>query len=156
MEENVSTRLKLADIYREISPQNPHSLALGELMAHLFGFLSKYPTDEMFRLYIGNVMRQAFEWDEWCTKIPVISFPSDWKVQITPPYAGAMIRFRVQVNETDGISVYLDCHDSLGWVGKPYWEAYPIQEDRERFDMEDVDGLTACIQQELERRKRED
>lgn len=76
--------------------------------------------------------------------IPAINFPSDWDVKIIPPLGGALIRFLV-VNEGIHVSVYLDADDSLGFVGSPYWEVYPVDSDVERFDINDVSGLLSSI-----------
>ena len=59
-------------------------------------------------------------WRKWRDKIPTLQFPDGWKVRIIPPFVGATVRF-----VAEGISVYLDCHDSLGCVGEPYWEIHP-------------------------------
>jgi len=90
------------------------------------------------------------EYHKWITKIPYINFPSNWQVQITPPFAGAVVRFRVK-NDYREISVYLDCYDILGYYGKPYWEIYPASDqDIFRCDMEDVDTLLKEIKLSLE------
>ena len=75
--------------------------------------------------------------------IPSINFPSHWQVQIIPPFRGATVRFMVN----DIVSVYLDRFDNLGFMGEPYWEIYPgINEDPERFLMNDVEGLLEAIE----------
>jgi hypothetical protein len=84
---------------------------------------------------------------EWVDKVPFIEFPEGWAISVIPPFAGAMCRFRARVNDKE-YSVYLDCHDLLGGVGSPYWEAYPIQNDVARFDINDVNGLIKCISEE--------
>lgn len=77
----------------------------------------------------------------------LIEFPEGWKIKIIPPFAGAMGRFRVYNNdESKSVSVYLDCYDSLGSVGEPYWEIYPtIEDDCARFLMGDEDLLVKEI-----------
>lgn len=90
------------------------------------------------------------DWRRWVKEVPVITFKSGWEVRIIPPFAGAMARFLVSCPGTDEeISVYLDCHDALGYMGYPYWEAYPIDGDTARFDMADTVGLVECIDKEL-------
>jgi len=63
-------------------------------------------------------------WIKHFPLLPIMSFPSNWKVQIIPPYGGALIRFKLYPNIATIISVYLDVDDSLGSVGAPYWEIY--------------------------------
>ncbi len=89
--------------------------------------------------------------------IPYICFPSNWEVKIIYPFAAAFVRFLVRLKDVDmdGVSVYLDVDDSLGYMGEPYWETYPIDGETERFVMNDVKGLLECIEKEFERRKNE-
>jgi len=88
-------------------------------------------------------------WMKWSKEIPYMSFPNNWKVQIIPPFGGAMIRFRVKHGEGD-ISVYLDVADRLGYFGSPYWEIYPYGGDIYRVPMNDVDELLMRIQMILD------
>jgi len=83
------------------------------------------------------------KYKEWSHKIPSLKFPSDWKITIIPPFGGAMVRFMVTRDEypDQSVSVYLDCDDSLGCVGQPYWEIYPFKEDTYRFLMNETDDL---------------
>jgi hypothetical protein len=81
---------------------------------------------------------------KWVKEIPYIQFPSDWKVKITPPFAGAVVRFRVQKNDAK-VSVYLDCYDRLGCYGSPYWEVCPHDGDVFRCDMSDTESLLNAI-----------
>jgi len=69
----------------------------------------------------------------------LIEFPAECKVKIIPPFGGAMGRFRVySPDESSSVSVYMDCHDNLGYVGQPYWEIYPNKnDDCSRFLMGD-------------------
>jgi hypothetical protein len=84
------------------------------------------------------------EHDKWMREIPYIRFPSDWEVQVSPPFSGAVVRFRVKKGKSD-ISVYLDCYDNLGFMGRPYWEIYPYNDDTFRCAMNDTDGLIQAI-----------
>lgn len=93
------------------------------------------------------------EWSKWRKEIPYIDFPSDWKVKVIPPFAGAIVRFMVKDANDEWISVYLDCYDVLGCFGRPYWEAYPINDDTYRVPIEDVDALIECMQQEFKDRE---
>ena len=75
------------------------------------------------------------EWRRWCEEIPELQFPSSWNVKIIPPFGGAMVRFIIN----EKISVYLDCYDSLGFMGEPYWEIYPYCDDTWRCPMNNTD-----------------
>lgn len=97
------------------------------------------------------------KWREKMATIPFIRFPSTWLVQMTPPFGGAMVRFRVADGGEKEISVYLDMDDRLGCMGEPYWEIYPSGDgDTERFYMNDTQGLIAGIHRALKGEKTED
>ena len=88
---------------------------------------------------------------EWRDKIPTLNFPSEWNVQIIPPFGGAIVRFVVKSNDKE-ISVYLDGYDILGYRGQPYWEAYPIEENSnhyQRFLINETKELIECIKKEI-------
>ena len=85
------------------------------------------------------------EWRRWCEEIPELQFPSTWNVRIIPPFGGAIVRFIIN----DKISVYLDCYDALGIMGKPYWEIYPHCDDTWRCPMNNTDDLIAHIDEAL-------
>lgn len=87
---------------------------------------------------------QQMEHRKWAKEIPCIQFPADWKVQITPPFGGAVVRFRVQKDDME-VSIFLDCYDRLGCYGSPYWEVYPHEEDVFRCDMSDTESLLNAI-----------
>lgn len=91
---------------------------------------------------------QQMEHRKWAKEIPYIQFPADWKVQITPPFAGAVVRFRVQKDDME-VSIYLDCYDRLGFYGSPYWEVYPHEGDVFRCDMSDTESLLNAITHSL-------
>lgn len=98
-------------------------------------------------------LERDFEWQKWSTKIPAIQFPSHWYVKVIPPFAAAMIRFRVSLDGSSrDVSVYLDCYGTLGGMpDKPYWEIYPAAGgDTERFSLLDVKGLLEAIGKALE------
>jgi hypothetical protein len=94
---------------------------------------------------------EMMEHRKWMKEIPYIQFPADWKVQITPPFAGAVVRFRVQKNDAE-VSIYLDCYDRLGCYGSPYWEVYPHEGDVFRCDMSDTESLLNAITHSLSER----
>jgi acetone carboxylase gamma subunit len=92
---------------------------------------------------------RAMEHDKWVKTIPVLQFKTEWSVKVIPPTAGAVVRFLVKANDKQ-ISVYLDCYDHLGFVGQPYWEAYPIGGDARRFYIGQTEELMQAITEELE------
>lgn len=97
-----------------------------------------------------NIERYKIEaeekWRESMEVIPHINFPSEWAIQIIPPFAGAIVRFRVKIPNVPGdVSIYLDFYDRLGSMGYPYWEVYPYQGDIGRCQMADVDELLRMI-----------
>jgi len=98
---------------------------------------------------VGNDIQDKYGKDEyyreWAKKIPAIQFPPSWQVQLLGPFGGAMVRFYVN----NKISVYLDCNESLGYFGQPYWEIYPYDGDTLRIPMDDIEGLIKGIKQAL-------
>lgn len=99
-------------------------------------------------------VEKKFEYDKWMKEIPYIKFPSDWEIKIVPPFAGAIVRFRVKKGNAD-ISVYLDCYDMLGAVSRPYWEIYPYSHDSDTFrcNIHDIDALLEAIELAVETNK---
>ena len=99
---------------------------------------------------------QIKEYKKWAGKIPSLKFPIDWNITIIPPFAGAMVRFRVSKDNCPGkeVSVYLDCDDSLGSVGQPYWEIYPFKEDVGRFFLDETEELLDAIDLAFGNRRR--
>lgn len=96
------------------------------------------------------------EVNKWSEKIPFIQFPSSWFVKPIYPFAGAMTRFLVSEDEVKDVSVYLDCHNNLGYADGPYWEVYPVDDGTARCKMEDVESLLKFIQQGLEQMRGKD
>jgi len=90
------------------------------------------------------------EYEKWAKKIPYLTFPSNCEVQIIPPSLGAIVRFMVKRKDTGkSVSVYLDCYDRLGCVGKPYWEIYPYRDDVYRVFLGDEVELMEIIRYAL-------
>lgn len=89
------------------------------------------------------------EWRKWVEKIPHLQFKEDWNIKIIPPFGGAIARFLVEKGG-NRISVYLDCFDNLGAVGKPYWEIYSYEGDPCRVLMNDTDELMKIIAEVLD------
>lgn len=94
------------------------------------------------------------EYRKWLKEIPHLSFKKNWLVKVAPPYAGAVARFVVvhKKNPEEWVSVYLDCYDELASMGFPYWEAYPINGDVARFQLnKDEDEMLAQIDNQLKK-----
>ena len=94
-------------------------------------------------------VERIMEYNKWCGEIPHIKFPTDWEVQIIPPFAGAVARFKIRKGDAN-VSIYLDCYDRLGCYGQPYWEVYPHHDDVFRCDMADTDSLLKAIAESIE------
>jgi hypothetical protein len=93
-------------------------------------------------------VERIMEYRKWCGKIPHITFPNDWKVQVIPPFRGAVVRFKIKKGDAN-VSIYLDCYDRLGCYGQPYWEVYPHENDVFRCDMEDTETLLKAIAESI-------
>ena len=84
---------------------------------------------------------------------PYIQFPSEWKIKLVPPYAGATFRFYVELPSGTIKSVYFDKDGNLG-ADTNYWEVYQIHPDHnqyeERCDKNDIKELLEIIGREEE------
>lgn len=93
-------------------------------------------------------------WRDYVKSAPYINFPSEWDIQIIPPFAGAIMRFRVRYKSHE-ISVYADYHQSLGYysneegIETPYWEIYPYFDDTYRCNINDTKLLIEKIKESL-------
>lgn len=108
--------------------------------------------DRFDKTILSGLIAQAFEWHKWREEIPFLEFPSHWQVKVVPPFAGAVARFLVRtkkMKEEDRISVYLDCYDTLGFYGSPYWEVYPVNGDTKRLSMNDTESLLTSISEAI-------
>lgn len=96
-------------------------------------------------------VEDAQKWREEVLSLPFISFPAGWQVQIIPPFADAVVRFRVKLPSGADKSIYLDKRNSLGyWQGEGYWEVYPYRGDVGRCDIRDIPELLRMIGDEQE------
>jgi len=101
------------------------------------------------------ILSKKMEWNKWLDKIPTIQFPVEWRIQLIPPFHGAIVRFRAfSADGEQSVSVYLDCYERLGsFGGKPYWEIYPYDEDVYRIDMNDTEQLIDRIRESFRQQK---
>jgi hypothetical protein len=98
----------------------------------------------MNRLRLENDQK----WREEIAIIPFIQFPSDWSIQVIPPFGDAVVRFRVRLPSGKEKSIYLDKRNSLGYwddPDQPYWEVYPHRGDVGRCSMNEIDLLLEMI-----------
>lgn len=106
------------------------------------------------RWRISSDASKAFEWPKWIKEIPFIKFPASWEVKVIPPKACAVVRFLVRKNNSEIISIYLDCYEELGYFGEPHWEIYPDKDgNNSRFAMNDIGGLLKAIAASLRKLK---
>jgi hypothetical protein len=88
------------------------------------------------------------KWREEISTLPFIQFPSDWSIQVIPPFGDAVVRFRVRLPSGKEKSIYLDKRNSLGYWDEPdqaYWEVYPYQGDVGRCGINEIDVLLEMI-----------
>lgn len=91
---------------------------------------------------------EIMQYDKWVKEIPFIKFDDDWEVKVVPPYRATVARFYIK-KRSALVSVYLDCYESLGGFGEPYWEVYPHGEDAYRCKMNDTQKLLQAIRESL-------
>ena len=106
----------------------------------------------MERWKLTHSYDDAMEPGKWRKEIPFIEFPAGWKVQISPPSGGAVVRFRVKKDKAE-MSVYLDCYDSIGRYGSPYWEIYPYNDEAStyRCGIKETEKLLGVIEESIQR-----
>jgi len=104
---------------------------------------------------------EYFKWMEEIPEIPMEKL-SKYKIQIIPPFFGAIVRYRFinPVNENN-CSVLLDGYGFFGftWLNKdlghePYWEVYSGHGDNLRILLKDtkrlIDTIIRCMEKEEE------
>jgi hypothetical protein len=92
------------------------------------------------------------KWRDLMWTMPFISFKDDWEVAVTPPFSGAIARFRVRKRGSksqNAVSVYFDVYDRIGIENQPYWEVHPVNGDCGRCYRDDVEKLLKMIEQGL-------
>lgn len=105
-------------------------------------------------------IEQEEEWHEWSHDLPFLSFPSEWQIQIIPPFGGAMIRFKIRRDDSPEdrcVSVYFDAYSRLGSMPYPYWEVYPLPsehmpsgDDVRRHAKDETNDLLSTIDEALD------
>lgn len=110
--------------------------------------------EESFNPIFDNKERRHVEkkeqWRALCKKMPFLDFPAGVSVKVIPPFAGAVARFIMSNGERE-ISVYADFFDALDFYEEPYWEAYPINGDTFRCEINESELLVKTIMEEFER-----
>lgn len=92
-----------------------------------------------------NDVERNEKWNYISGSIPTLNFKEEWNVKIIPPFAGAIIRFKIMRNDIMVCSVYLDFYDRLGCYGAPYYELYPFENDIKRYALNETDELMKDI-----------
>ncbi len=97
-----------------------------------------------------TIVETTLEYKKWMFDAPYIMFPASWRVQIIPPFGGAIVRFCVQDGRDQMISVFLDGYGKLCGTSnaKPYWEIHPGLDGElpsRFFDIHDTDKLICGI-----------
>jgi len=106
--------------------------------------------DQEMRERIIELTGQAKGAGDFRDKIPALQFPRNWKITMSPNFGGTTVRFRVgKEGKTGTVSVYLDCHDNVGHMGRPYWEVYPLFGDTARSYMDNTVKLIKDIRHGL-------
>ncbi len=86
----------------------------------------------------------SFLEEELCVKninLPFFKIPTNFRISVTFPYAGAASRFLLKRKDREEqVSFYLDTQDVLGAVGEPYWEAL-IGHETHRCSVNDIQSL---------------
>lgn len=101
-----------------------------------------------------NIVETALEYDKWMFEIPYIAFPAAWKIQVIPPFGGAVIRFCVQDKKGQTISVFLDCYAKFSSCDHSYWEIYPGLDGNSPsrfYDIYDTEKLVRGIKTAFDR-----
>lgn len=88
------------------------------------------------------------DWDGWVKRMPKITVPAGCTIKVIPPAAGAIVRF-VIYKDAQSVSVYFDAYGRLGYCDSPYWEAYPIGDNNQRYGMDQFDDMMRDIEREL-------
>ena len=98
---------------------------------------------------------KQMDFRKWADEIPFLKFPEKWEIQISPPWGGAVVRFRIKCGKAH-VSIYLDCYENLGYVGQPYWEIYPYSGDTYRCFLNETDELLKAISESIEQQNNGD
>lgn len=108
--------------------------------------------DSKRRAEIRYHRREGYQ-DCYNGPFPRLRFPAEFEIEILPPFAGALFRFRVWAGET-WVSVYCDDIDAFGSMGRPYYEIYPDErDDTRRFWPDETEAMMIAIIQSLSKRK---
>lgn len=106
----------------------------------------------MSTAHITEDERRAVErgerWESFCKYMPKLTIPEGCQIQVIPPFCGAIVRFVVHKGNRS-VSVYFDAYSRLGYCEGEYWEAYPIDDNNNRYAPTDHDMMMADIAREL-------
>ena len=107
--------------------------------------------EEKAQLYCDRIaIEYKQDWRGLIEKIPHLSFDSKWKVKIIPPFGGVMARFQIEY-KNKYLSIYLDFTNACGYSAEgPYWEIYPVDNDIERFLLNEHEEMMVKIKEIME------
>jgi hypothetical protein len=99
--------------------------------------------------------RHEVEWEQgWIGEadtMPLLKFPSEWRIRIIPPFGDVVIRFRITLPSGLEKSVFLDSRCSMtdlrDRLGKPvaYWEVSPVGKKLGRCEKYNIETLLELI-----------
>lgn len=97
-------------------------------------------------------VEKAQDWFGEAETMPLLRFPSEWQIQIIPPFRDVAVRFRVTLPSGLKKSVFLDNRGSLSLGGypPPYWEVSPVAGKVGRCHKYEIDILLELIAYEEE------
>lgn len=109
-------------------------------------------------LSLSSKLGEKMDWRKWDSEIPYLDPSPLWRVKARPPFGGAMVRYHVRDKLSHHeLSIYLDCHNSLGIYrdeegeSKPYWEIYPCASDYNGEGAVQRIDMNADLEKEIEK-----
>lgn len=103
----------------------------------------------------SHQLEDALDYGRWMRELPFMEIPAGFKIKVVPPWHGAVVRFWIQkadaVDMEKCISVYFDSRNVLGSMDQPYYEAYSIDDECQRYFVGEEDKMMADIVRELNR-----
>lgn len=111
------------------------------------------PMDMGIMRLSAELEKRLFDGEDTATtmeRLPFFNFPAGFEIKPLFPATGAAVRFRVRKQGSDrDVSVYLDTQNVLGYMSGPYWEAYSINGDAQRYDFDEHQSMIDDIVAEL-------
>lgn len=73
-------------------------------------------------------------WRDHVNDMPASEIRAGYKIQVLPPFGGALMRFRIIAPDNIVYSIYFDVNGALGAMNVPYYELYPYSLDTDEKD----------------------